>query len=146
MRPAPIVLASLALALVAGACSSDDNASGGGGQGGGDASRTIEIDMRDNAYSPDTVTVEDGETVRFVFTNTGEATHDAFIGDEAAQDDHEMEMNEHGGHGDDSGAVSVESGETGELTHTFDAGDEMLIGCHEPGHYDAGMRIAVDVT
>lgn len=141
MRPTP-VLAVLALALATAACGSDDNASG-------DGVRTIEIEMQDNKYVPDTIEVADGESVRLVFTNTGEVAHDAYIGDEAAQDDHEAEMNgDDGGHhmGGDSDALTVEPGDTAGLTHTFAADDEVLIGCHEPGHYDSGMRLTVDVT
>ena len=44
------------------------------------------------------------------------------------------------------GAITVEPGSTGELTHTFSAADEVLIGCHEPGHYDAGMRLGIQLT
>jgi uncharacterized cupredoxin-like copper-binding protein len=151
MRRTSIGIASLVLALVAGACGSDVNGDDGGSAGdqnnGHSAGRTIEIEMQDIAYEPDRVTVEAGETVRFVFTNTGEVTHDAFLGDAAAQDDHEQEVIQHGGHGDDdSSAITVEPGETGELTHTFAAGDELLVGCHEPGHYDAGMRLTIDLT
>ena len=118
--------------------------------------RTVNIDMRDIEFSPDQVNVEAGETVRFVFHNKGAVTHDAFIGDEAAQDDHEMEMREMGGMGEGEdgghdpaggeGGVTVMPGETGEVTHTFAEGDDLLIGCHEAGHYDAGMRIMVTVT
>jgi len=149
MRPTSI-LAALALGLVVAACGSTDDAHGGhdATTAGADTSRTIEIEMQDNKYVPDTIEVADGETVRLVFTNNGDATHDAFIGDEAAQDDHETEMNGNmGGHGmDEAGAVTVEPGDTAELTHTFTAGDEVLVGCHEPGHYDSGMRLTIDVT
>lgn len=150
-RPRPLALAAITLALIAAACgSTGDSASGDSASG--DA-RTVEIEMRDIAYSPDTVTVAAGETVRFVFTNTGEALHDAYIGDRGAQDDHEAEMSDdssgmdHGDMGDSStDAITVEPGETGELIHTFAAGDDVLIGCHQPGHYDAGMIVTVDVT
>lgn len=146
MRRTPIVLASLALALLGTACGADDNATGNAEPGGGSA-RTIEIEMQDNEFVPAGISVGTGETVRFVFTNTGKATHDAFVGDEAAQDDHEEEMNGHGGHGTgDDGAITVKPGGTGELTHTFDADEDVLIGCHEPGHYQSGMRLNVDVT
>jgi uncharacterized cupredoxin-like copper-binding protein len=40
----------------------------------------------------------------------------------------------------------VEAGESGEMTYTFRAGDELLIGCHEPDHYEAGMKVTVNVT
>ena len=37
--------------------------------------------MVDTAYSPSTVDVEEGETVRFVFHNDGSVKHDGVIGD-----------------------------------------------------------------
>jgi uncharacterized cupredoxin-like copper-binding protein len=151
----PIVLVTTALALGAlglAACGDDDTTT----TGTQDQPRTIEIEMRDIAFSPDEVDVQAGETVRFVFTNTGAVRHDAFIGDEAAQDEHEMEMRGSGDMGDDNGGghdsmseeggITVEPGESGEITHTFAEGDELLIGCHEPGHYEAGMRVMVNMT
>ena len=92
--------------------------------------------------------------MRFVFTNTGTVPHDAFIGDAAAQADHEQQMRDadddsgmnHGGGNDDDGAITVEPGETGELTHTFDETGTLEIGCHEPGHYDDGMKMTVAVA
>lgn len=145
MKPTALI-AVVAFGLLATAC--------GDGATSGDAtpetSRTIEIEMQDNRYLPDTIDVADGETVRLVFTNAGAVDHDAYIGDEAAQDDHEAEMSgEMGGHdmGDDDGsAVTVKPGGSAELTHTFAAGDGVLIGCHEPGHYGSGMRLTVNVT
>jgi uncharacterized cupredoxin-like copper-binding protein len=52
----------------------------------------------------------------------------------------------HSAHGGSDDALTVEPGKTGELQHTFDAAGETLIGCHEPGHYEAGMRVAVTVS
>jgi uncharacterized cupredoxin-like copper-binding protein len=136
------------LSLLA-ACGGDDDDAGSGEAG----TRTVEITMRDIEFSPDSVEVAAGETVRFVFRNEGKAVHDAFIGDEEAQDEHEMEMRkggdsgmDHGGGGDDEGGITVDPGKSGELTHTFRAGDRLLIGCHQPGHYDAGMKLEVTVT
>ena len=143
-------LAAAAVLLLA-ACGDDDSETTAGS-----GTRTIEIEMRDIEFSPDEVSVEPGETVRFVFQNSGAVAHDAFIGDEEAQDEHEMEMREADGEdsgmeheADDAtgeGGVTVEPGETGELTHTFREGDELLIGCHQAGHYEAGMRVTVDVA
>lgn len=78
----------------------------------------------------------------------GSVAHDAYIGDESAQDDHGSEMNGDLGNGmnDDSGAVTAEPGDTAELTHTFTAGNDELVGCHEPGHYDSGMRLTVNIS
>ena len=140
-------LASTAFLLAA--CGDTDN----GGEGRQTATRTIEIDMVDIAFEPDEVNVEQGETIRFVFTNTGEVTHDAFIGDEAAQADHEQEMrdaarDEHGGgHGDaDEDAVTVAPSDRAELTYTFDQAGTLEIGCHQEGHYEDGMKTTIDIS
>jgi uncharacterized cupredoxin-like copper-binding protein len=156
-------VAALALALatvVAAACGGGDDdggdlAAGTSEASGPDGVRTVEVAMEDNVFSPAEVEVTADETVRFVFANEGAVTHDAVIGDEAAQAEHEDEMRaddsmdgmDHGAEAEgEEGAITVEPGGTGELTHTFAAGDELLIGCHEPGHYDAGMRIRVAVS
>jgi uncharacterized cupredoxin-like copper-binding protein len=59
---------------------------------------------------------------------------------------HEKEMRD--GKMDDHGgdAITVDPGRTGELVHTFTSGQSVLIGCHEAGHYAAGMKITVSVT
>lgn len=47
---------------------------------------------------------------------------------------------------DEPNAVSLQPGETKELTGTFTSAGELIYGCHEPGHYDAGMRGTLTVT
>ncbi len=153
-RPLVTTLITVAaLALVASACGSNGTTAVSGPTTG--ATRTVQITMQDDHYVPASVSVAAGETVRFVFTNDGTATHDAFLGDEAAQADHENEMtgsNGVGGHGmsgHDMGtkdALTIAPGKTGELTHTFRAGDRVLIGCHQTGHYASGMKLAITVT
>ena len=144
MRRVRALVAIPVLALLA-ACGS------GGGDGGSSAAsnadRTIEVEMRDIAFAPTAIDVRSGEKVRFVFTNTGQVTHDAFIGDAAAQEAHEKEMRGgHGDHGKGSNAVSVEPGKTRELTYTFDKPGRILIGCHQPGHYIGGMKADVNIA
>lgn len=162
--PRSLAALSAALMLAAAACGGDSDDGGGlsadpttaGSSGDG---RTIDMVMTDNRFSPARVEVAPGETVTFAFRNDGSVTHDAVVGDEAAQAEHEEEMRaaesesngmDGMGHGDaaegDEAAITVEAGDTGELTHTFEAGDEVLIGCHEPGHYDAGMKVDVAVS
>lgn len=41
-------------------------------------------------------------------------------------------------HGHDN-ALSVPAGQTDTLTMTFDKAGVLQIGCHEPGHFEAGM-------
>ncbi len=88
-------------------------------------------------------------------TEAVERAHDAFIGDAAAQDGHEMDMQNGDGemstgrmdHGDrGSAAITVDLGESGELTHTFDDTGTLEIGCHQAAHYARGMKLTITVT
>ena len=130
--------------LVLGACGSGDDAPAVAPAG---EDRTIEVEMRDIAFAPTAVDVRAGEKVRFVFKNTGQLTHDAFIGDQAAQDRHERDMRSgHGDHGKGADAVTVKPGKRKQLTYTFDQPGQLLIGCHQPGHYTGGMKAAINVA
>jgi uncharacterized cupredoxin-like copper-binding protein len=105
--------------------------------------------MSDNSYAPTSVDVAVGETVRFVFDNTGAVAHDAFVGNPDAQSAHEDEMREaeemgHGG--SDDNAVTVEPGDNAELVYTFSEGGPVEVGCHQPGHYASGMKLDVNVS
>lgn len=142
LRP---LLTGVAIFLVAAACGGD-----GGGErraAGGEADRTVEIEMVDIAFKPNRLSVKAGETIRFVFPNRGEIEHEAVVGDEEAQAAHKEGVHG-GGYGGSKQAPRVEvfPGETGELTHTFEKPGQVLIGCHEPGHYDAGMRVDITVS
>ncbi|MDQ4058549.1 MAG: plastocyanin/azurin family copper-binding protein [Actinomycetota bacterium] len=131
----------LGVAVVGVAC-------GGGGAGQAeDADRVIEVEMVDNAFNPASIDVSSGQTVNFRFKNNGSIAHDAFIGDEEAQQEHAEAMeNESGGHGAHGGeGIVVDPGDTGEYTYTFDEAGQVLIGCHQPGHYEAGMRSTITV-
>lgn len=138
-----MVAAAAALAVLAGCGADDDTASA---PGSNSSTKTVEIEMRDNAYSPTTIDVDAGETVRFLFTNTGKVTHEAYVGDPAAQAEHADEMESMGSmdHGDDDVLV-LEPGQDGDLTHTFDQSGTVQIGCHQPGHFEAGMVLDVAV-
>lgn len=146
MKRPPIVVA--VLALIATACGGGHDGHDDTGAKGKVASRTVGVDMVDTAFRPPTLTVKQGETVRFVFHNGGKFTHDAFIGDAADQADHEKEMREKEGadHGMGEAAITVAPGQTGELVDTFDRPGTVEIGCHQPGHYDAGMKLVVTVS
>jgi uncharacterized cupredoxin-like copper-binding protein len=139
------LIAAAVVAFIAAAC--------GGGQDGRVSSapiRTVDIDMEDIAFQPGTFTAQQGERVRFVFHNRGQLPHDAFIGDAEAQVVHEQRMRKgdddrHGMHGDGD-AVTVDPGKTSSLIYTFKRSGAVEIGCHQPGHYAAGMKVAVTVT
>lgn len=137
-----VLVAVTSLAVLAAACG------GGNDTTASHPDRTVKVEMADIAFRPATIDVRRGETVRFVFDNTGEVSHDAFIGDAIAQADHEKEMRDMGDmhHGGGSEGITVDAGKTGELVHTFDDTTTVEIGCHQPGHYQAGMKLTVNVT
>jgi uncharacterized cupredoxin-like copper-binding protein len=143
-------LAALAGLSIVGLAACGDST---GGDAADAATRTIDIEMVDTAYEPTELAVDKGETVRFVFTNDGELDHEAFLGTASEQREHGEDMagkNDGGGHHtggeDDETSVTVEPSDRGELTTKFSAGGRYEIGCHEPGHYEAGMRLTVTVS
>ena len=116
-----------------------------------DADRVIEIDANDDlTFDASEITVSAGETITFRITNTGNIPHDFTLGDQETQDEHEVEMAEMMAGGetmnhDDPNAVVLAAGETKELTWHFSEAGTVLIGCHQPGHYGAGMKGSVAV-
>jgi uncharacterized cupredoxin-like copper-binding protein len=130
--------------LVLGACGSGDDAPSVAPAG---EDRTIEVEMRDIAFAPTALDVRAGEKVRFVFKNTGQVAHDAFIGDQTAQEAHEREMREgHGDHGKGSNAVTVAPGKSAQLVYTFERPGQLVLGCHQPGHYTGGMKATINIA
>ncbi len=75
-------------------------------------------------------------------TNTGETAHDFILGDDAMQRDYAEAMTHmpDGLPHDLPNAISLEPGETKELTWRFGDPGVLEYACHEPGHYEAGMR------
>lgn len=135
------------------ACGNGGTSSGGNASNEPiDVSKPVEIAMQDIKFDQTALTVKSGDTVNFRFVNTGKVPHDAFIGDGTAQAEHEDEMKAMAGAGDMSGhamneaAVTVQPGESDSLAYTFDTPGTYEIGCHQPGHYTAGMKVTVTVT
>lgn len=128
-----------------------------------DATRTIEIKMLDNFYEPESISVKEGETIRFVISNAGDFVHEFNIGTAAMHAAHQKEMMtmaEHGileadkinhemmkmdmGEGktmdhNDPNSLLLEPGKTGEVIWAFTNAGKIEFACNVPGHYDAGM-------
>ena len=144
----PALLA--AAVLLAAACSSPATtapAVPSSGPTSPSAATRIEVTLTDAMkIEPAAIAVPAGVPVTFVVTNTGSLDHEFYLGDEAAQAEHEQEMQSMGGmmHEDPNG-ISLKAGESKELTHTFTAG-ETLAGCHVAGHYAGGMKATITVT
>jgi uncharacterized cupredoxin-like copper-binding protein len=99
-------------------------------------------------FAPAELTVSAGETVRFEVHNTGQIVHEFVIGDVDVQAEHEMEMGDMASGmemADEANAITLQPGETKTLEYTFEEAGELLAGCHEPGHYDAGMVATITV-
>ena len=116
-----------------------------------DTTKTIEVKMTDNEFTPGSFDVATGEKVTFRFTNDGKIAHEAILGTEAEQAAHGAEMAagtsmEGMNHGGAAEGITVKPGKTATLTQTFDTDDTLIIGCHVPGHYEAGMKATVNVT
>lgn len=168
-----ILMFSFSAVALAAPGHSDDHGHGGHGAGepgnAADASRTIEVLMYDNYYEPEDISVEAGETVRFVVRNEGMLVHEFNIGTaemHAAHQDEMQMMVEHGviqgdtinremmkmdmGGGetmehDDPNSVLLEPGKTEEIVWTFTEATDLEFACNVPGHYDAGMYGALTI-
>ena len=91
-------------------------------------------------FEPAELTVKAGVPITFVVRNAGVIVHEFFVGSVAEQLDHATEMAAGGmGHGHEN-SLSLAPGVTGSLTMTFATAGSLLVGCHEPGHYEAGME------
>lgn len=147
----PLLAGTAALVTLAAACGGTTPSASTANVGGGATpvdSRTVEVAMLDIEFDQTTLTVNAGETIDFRFTNNGKIAHDAFIGDAAAQMDHEIEMADMGdasGHPMEEAAIVVQPGDAGQLSYAFTEPGTYEVGCHQPGHYAAGMKIDVAV-
>ena len=110
--------------------------------------RTVQIDMSDAMrYTPSSIDAKQGETIRFVITNSGKVKHELVLGTEKDLKEHYEVMKnfpemEH----DDPNMVTVAPGKTGQVIWKFTKSGKIDFACLQPGHYDAGMKGAVAVA
>jgi uncharacterized cupredoxin-like copper-binding protein len=96
--------------------------------------RLVHIDMSDKLkFDPSSVVVAPGETIRFLITNSGEATHELALGpaDKVAADQIDGKLVVE--------ADEIDAGLMKDLVYTFDGPGPYGFACHEPGHFEAGM-------
>ena len=105
------------------------------------ARRTVRIDMTDAMrFTPATVTVKRGETVRFVVRNQGQLLHEMVLGTASALAEHAELMKkfptmEHA----DPNMAHVKPGAQGDIVWQFTKAGEFRFACLQPGHFEAGM-------
>jgi uncharacterized cupredoxin-like copper-binding protein len=112
------------------------------------ASRTLAIAMGDDMrFTPSTLEVKQGETVRFVVTNKGRLLHEMVIGDRKSLDEHAALMAkfptmEH----DEPFMAHVSPGRQETLVWTFNRAGEFEFACLVDGHFKAGMLGTIKVV
>ncbi|CAN5904595.1 cupredoxin family protein [soil metagenome] len=98
-------------------------------------------------YDPPEITVRPGETIRFEVKNDGKLRHEFTIGDATEQRTHaEMMKRDPDMVHNDPNTITVEPGVAKTLVWQFGEAGELEIGCHVPGHYEAGMVARVRVV
>ncbi len=110
--------------------------------------RTIILEMTDAMrLSPDQLTVEEGETVRFIVKNRGQMQHEMVIGtpDELTRHAAMMAKFPNMQH-DEAYLVHVAPGKTGDIVWTFNRAGGFEFACLIVGHFEAGMRGTITVT
>jgi uncharacterized cupredoxin-like copper-binding protein len=111
------------------------------------ARRTIRVEMSDAMrFTPAHVTVQRGETVRFVVHNGGKVLHEMVLGTADALKQHAELMKrfpemEHA----DANMTHVLPGARGEIVWQFTKAGEFQFACLQPGHFEAGMVGTVTV-
>lgn len=110
--------------------------------------RTVTVDMTDAMrFNPASFTAKQGETIRFTVKNSGKVKHEFVLGTEKELKEHYELMKkfpemEHS----DPNMVTVAPGKTGEVIWQFTKAGKIDFACLQPGHYDAGMKGAVNVA
>ncbi len=110
--------------------------------------RTVTLDMTDNMrFTPDRITVHEGDTVRFVVRNKGRMLHEMVIGTPEELREHAAMMAKfpdmkH----DEPYMVHVDPGKGGEIIWNFNRPGSFEFACLIPGHYEAGMRGTITVN
>ena len=142
-----LVASSAALASGAHAGGHGDSAIGKPGVAA-KVNRTIMVDMTDNMrYTPSDIKVKQGETVRFVVKNSGQVPHEMSLGTEKELLAHLEEMKKFPGmEHDEPGKLTLAPGKQGEILWQFTRTGPVNFACLMPGHFEAGMKGAVNVN
>jgi len=110
--------------------------------------RTIKVDMSDQMrFTPAALTIRQGETIKFVVTNSGKTMHEFVLGTLPELKEHAALMKkfpnmEH----DEPYMAHVPPGKTETIVWQFSKGGEFHFGCLLPGHFEAGMVGKINVT
>jgi uncharacterized cupredoxin-like copper-binding protein len=112
----------------------------------GPSVRTVDITIHFSHFDASSITVDPGETVRFVIHNEDPIAHEFIVGDRYVQLIHEIGTEP--SHGAKPGEVSIPAVTTAETTYTFptNAIPHLQFACHLPGHYAYGMHGSIVIA
>jgi uncharacterized cupredoxin-like copper-binding protein len=105
------------------------------------AQRTVRIAMSDSMrFSPASLVVKRGETIRIVVTNSGKVMHEIVLGtsEEIRKHAEHMKLMPNMQHSEPHMA-HVAPGANGEIGWQFTKAGEFQFACLLPGHFEAGM-------
>lgn len=113
----------------------------------GKVTRTINVDMSDKMrFTPDTLTIKQGETIKFVVRNSGKTMHEFVLGTMSELKEHSALMQKFPGmEHSEPYMAHVAPGKTETIAWQFTKAGNFNFGCLIPGHFEAGMvgKVAV---
>ena len=141
-----------------------DSSTGTAGDAG-HVDREITVDMGEMYFSPSSIEIRKGETIRFTVTNVGEFVHEFNIATEAMHLNHAKEMimmidmgiletetinhqkmaDSEMAHSD-ANSLLLEPGKSGEVIWTFSGDATLELSCNIPGHRESGMIGPITTT
>lgn len=103
--------------------------------------RTMTVEMSDRMrFTPNELTIRQGETVRFRVKNSGKVLHEMVLGTMTELKEHADLMKKHPGmEHDEPYMAHVSAGKSGTMLWQFTKAGEFHFGCLVPGHFEAGM-------
>ena len=112
------------------------------------AKRSIAVGMADNMrFTPARIGVKQGETLKFVVSNTGKVMHEFVIGTKAENARHAALMVKFPNMEHNAPYMAhVSPGKTGEIVWTFNRAGEFEFACLIAGHYQGGMVGTITVV
>ena len=149
---ATLLMGSAALASGTHSGGHDDDKGAGKPGDASKVSRVVEVKMYETddgemLYQPNSLSVKQGETIRFAITNVGENEHEFVLDTFKKNQEHKAQMAkfpemEH----DDPNSIRLEEGEKGEIIWEFSNEGKFEFACLIPGHYESGMRGDLNVV
>jgi uncharacterized cupredoxin-like copper-binding protein len=149
------IIATFAVSFIATAALASGNHAGGHGNTdaigkpgkAANVTRTINIDMNDTMrFTPSSIDVKQGETIKFIVKNSGKIKHEMTIGAMKDLIAHAEQMKKNPGmEHDEPNTASLAPGKTGEIIWQFTTAGKVDFACLEAGHFDAGMKGFVNV-